>query len=155
MLVIPKNKIKIGSKYKIFKNEIQNNTIYKQHIYNYQKIETDIYAYENIPINLSNISYIQIEDIELNIMINNNDCIIQIGNNTPIVINNLTDKSQLLLKPQLIDEQPYWTIIYDNNIIDKFLAKKMPNNYIDNRMFEIKDKNVDENNNLLFEIINP
>lgn len=151
MLVIPKNKIVIDTSYANFKTEVNTNSNFKQHIYDYQKLTTNVYSFQNIPINLSGVTSINIENSTIQVTISGNNCIVQIDNNEPITIDGLTDKSQLLLKPQLIDGISYWTIVYNNEIIDKFSAQKMPNNYINNMTFEVKDINVDGNNRLIFE----
>lgn len=150
MLVIPKNRIVIDTSYANFKTEANTNLNFKQHIYDYQKLTTDVYSFQNIPINLSRVSSINIENSTISVVVNGDNCTIQVNNNEPVIINGLTDKSQLLLKPQLIDNVSYWTIIYNNMIVDQFVAEKKPNNYINNMTFEVKDINIDENNRLVF-----
>ena len=171
MLVIPINKITVkennaivDEKMDVWANmiitEFDFNIHKKELVHNYffEKFATDIYSIQGFPNNLSNITNLSIteningENITTNILININ------GNNTILTINgvstiieDLTDKSQLLLKPQLIDNISYWTIVYNNNIITQFPAGRMPNNYVNNMMFEVKDINVDENNKLIFE----
>lgn len=151
MLVIPKNKIVINTSYANFKTQISTDTVFKKHIYDYQKLTTNVYAFQGIPINLSGVSSINIENSTIQVSINGEDCSIQIDSNEPVIIEGLTDKSQLLLKPQLIEGQSYWTIIYNDEIVDKFPAEKMPNNYINNMIFDVKDINVDENDKMIFE----
>lgn len=150
MLVIPKNKIVIDTSYANFKTEANTNSNFKQHIYDYQKLTTNVYSFQNIPINLSRVSSINIENSTISVVVNGDNCTIQVNNNEPVIINGLTDKSQLLLKPQLIDNVSYWTIIYNDMIVDQFIAEKKPNNYINNMTFEVKDINIDENNRLVF-----
>ena len=151
MLVIPENKVVIDTSYANFRTEANTHFNLKKHIYNYQRLTTNIYAFQGIPVNLSGISSINIEGSIVQVSISGEDCIIQINNNEPVVIEGLTDKSQLLLKPQLINNISYWTIVYNNEIMDKFPAEKMPNNYTNNMMFDVKDMNVDENNKMIFE----
>lgn len=175
MLVIPINKITVKEKNAIVSEEMNvwtdmviakyNFNINKEeliHNYLFEKNDTNIYSIQGFPNNLANITTLSIteningEDITTNILVDvvENNIILTV-NSTMITIENLTDKSQLLLKPQLINSKSYWTIVYNNNIVAQFPAEKMPNNYINNMMFDIKDINIDENDKLIFETVNP
>lgn len=163
MFIIPIHKYKILKKDIVFNStvdsfkdtvtiKIESTTqiINKKHNYELISEGTNTFVIQDIPVNLTGITSIVIEGTTIQVSISNNDCIIQIGSNNPVTINNLTDKSQLLLKPQLIDNISYWTIVYNDEIVDKFPAEKMPNNYINNMMFDVKDTNVDSNNRPIF-----